>query len=68
MVKAGRTRSGHLDHKVPGDAPLETFTLCGRIGSHPESVWSEDCFEFTVVEASSSGHGGNDWEVIEHTF
>ncbi len=38
MVKSGRTRSGHLDHKVPGDAPLKTFTLCGRIGSHPEGV------------------------------
>jgi hypothetical protein len=68
MVKAGRTRSGHLDHTVPGNAPLETFTLCGRIGTHPGGVWSEDCFEFTVVEPTGSALVGADWEVIEHTF
>jgi hypothetical protein len=49
-VKAGMTRSGHLTHKVPNNAPLKTYTLCGRIGFHPDIIWNEDCFEFTVVE------------------
>ncbi len=49
-IKAGRTRSGHVSHRVPNNAPLRTYTLCGRIGFHPDDVWDEDCFEFTVVD------------------
>jgi uncharacterized delta-60 repeat protein len=67
-VKAGKTKSGHLSHKVPNSAPLKTYTLCGRIGFHPDDVWDEDCFEFTVIEGSGYGHDGTDWEVIESTF
>jgi hypothetical protein len=67
-IKAGKTKSGHLSHKVPNKAPLKTYTLCGRIGCHPDNVWDEDCFEFTVVEGMGYGHEGTDWEVIEDTF
>jgi outer membrane protein assembly factor BamB len=49
-IKAGKTKSGHLSHKVPNNAPLKTYTLCARIGCHPDDIWDEDCFEFTVVE------------------
>jgi outer membrane protein assembly factor BamB len=51
-VNAGKTRSEYITHKIPGVTPLKTFTLCGRIGVHPESVWDEGCFEFTVVEGT----------------
>jgi hypothetical protein len=50
-VKIGTgVSSGHLSHKVPLDTPLKTYTLCGRIGWHPDNIWDEDCFAFTVVE------------------
>jgi hypothetical protein len=49
-IKAGKTKSGHVSHRVPNNAPLRTYTLCGRIGFHPDDVWDEDCFEFTVVD------------------
>ncbi len=51
MVKAGKTRSGHVFHTVPQNAPLKSYALCGRIGYHADpSPWDEDCFEFTVFE------------------
>jgi hypothetical protein len=67
-IGAYKTKSGHVSHKVPNKAPLRTYTLCGRIGWHPDDVWDEDCFEFTVVEPSGYGIEGEDWEVIESTF
>jgi hypothetical protein len=67
-IKAGMTKSGHLSHKIPNNAPLKTYTLCGRIGWHPDDVWDEDCFGFTVVVGLGIGQEGNDWEVIESTF
>jgi outer membrane protein assembly factor BamB len=67
-IKAGMTKSGHLSHKVPNNAPLKAFTLCGRIGWHPDEVWDEDCFEFTVVEGMGYGHESTDWKVIESAF
>jgi subtilisin family serine protease len=67
-LRAGKTRSGHISHIVPYKAPLRTYTLCGRIGWHPDDVWDEDCFEFTVIEGSGYGHDGTDWEVIEADF
>jgi hypothetical protein len=29
---------------------IKTDTCCGRIGSHPDEIWDESCFEFTVIE------------------
>jgi hypothetical protein len=49
-VASGKTRQGHISHRVPGNAPLRTYTCCGRIGSHPETMWDEDSFEFTVID------------------
>ncbi len=45
-----QTKQGHLSHKVPVNAPLKTYSLCGRVGDHPSNIWAEDCFDFTVVE------------------
>jgi hypothetical protein len=67
-LPAGKTKSAHISHKVPNKAPLKTYSLCGRIGFHPDEIWDEDCFEFTVVEGIGSGYHGTDWEVIENTF
>jgi hypothetical protein len=66
--KAGKAKSGHLSNKVPNNAPLKTYTLCGRIGWHPDEVWDEDCFEFTVVDGFGYGYEDTNWEVIESTF
>jgi hypothetical protein len=55
-LKAGQSKSGHITHKVPNNAPLRTYSMCGRIGFHPDDVWDEDCFEFTVVEGNNFGH------------
>lgn len=67
-LQTGETKLGHLSHKVPDNAPLKTYTLCGRIGNYPGDIWTEDCFEFTVIPGMIPGYGGSDWEVIEATF
>ena len=67
-LKAGQSKSGHIAHKIPNNAPLKTYTLYGRIGFHPDDIWDEDCFQFEVVEGMGYGHEGTDWEVIESTF
>jgi hypothetical protein len=56
-LKPGQSKSAHISHRVPNGAPLKTYTLCGRIGFHPDGVWDEDCFEFTVVEGVTGGEG-----------
>ena len=63
-----KTKRGHIAHRVPYSAPLETYACCGRIGSHPDTIWDEDCFEFTVVEPSGLGIEGKPWEVLESSF
>jgi subtilisin family serine protease len=64
----GQTKQGHIGHKVPNNAPLKTYTCCGRIGFHPDDVWDEDCFQFTVVAGSTGGAGDGGWEVVEDTM
>ncbi len=49
-LPAGKSRTVHIEHKVPNGAPLQTYTCCGRIGVYPDDLWNEDCFQFTVVE------------------
>ncbi len=44
------TKQGHLSHSVPAGAPLETYECHGKAGSHPDNVWGEDYFEFTITE------------------
>ncbi len=41
---------GHLNQAVPAGAPLETYTCYGRIGGHPNVVWAESSFSFTIVD------------------
>ncbi len=49
-LQAGQIKTGHITHRVPDRAPCNTYTLCGRIGFHPDGIWNEDCFRFEVVE------------------
>ncbi len=67
-LNPGQTRQGHISHKVPNNAPLETYSCCGRIGSHPDNVWDEDCFQFTVVSGANGAVENTSWEAVEYTF
>jgi hypothetical protein len=67
-INPGQTREGHIGHAVPGNAPLKTYTCCGRVGTHPGSVWDEDCFEFTIVAGVNGSGNKTSWEVVEETF
>jgi hypothetical protein len=49
-LPGGKVKQAIITHRVPNSAPLKTYTCCGRIGSHPDEIWDESCFEFTVVE------------------
>jgi hypothetical protein len=49
-LSAYQTKQGHVSHKIPNSAPLNTYRLCGRVGDHPSDIWAEDCFDFTVIE------------------
>jgi len=44
-----QTKSGHVSHKVPNNAPLGTYTYTGKAGTYPSDVWDEDSFNFEVV-------------------
>ncbi len=68
-LKAGKTKQGHLSHRVPEKIPIfEYYTLCGTIGYHPENIWNYNCFQFYVDWGVVENDGGADWEVIERTF
>jgi hypothetical protein len=67
-LQAGQTRQGHLNHNVPSGAPLQTYTCYGRIGWHPDDVWDEDYFEFTIIESDIIGKRQENWEIIDNTF
>jgi hypothetical protein len=58
---AGQTRSAHISHVVPDNAPLGMYTYDGRIGTHPDVVWNEDSFEFTVTTGVGNSGNGEDW-------
>jgi hypothetical protein len=49
-LAAGEVKSKHLYHKVPGKAPLGTYTYIGKIGTYPEPLMDSDAFQFEVVE------------------
>jgi hypothetical protein len=67
-MNPGQTRQGHISHSVPGTAPLKTYTCCGRIGVHPDDIWEEDCFQFTIVEGAGGAESQSAWDVIEENF
>jgi len=60
-VPAGQSKHGHLTHTVPNNAPLQTYTCYARIGGHPDDVWAEDYFQFTVIASEYSGEDTDDW-------
>jgi hypothetical protein len=58
---AGQTRSVHIAHIVPNNAPLGMYTYYGRIGSHPDVVWNEGGFQFTVSTGAGNSDNDDDW-------
>jgi hypothetical protein len=46
----GEEKSKHVSHKIPGSAPLGTYTYIAKIGTYPEPLIDSDSFTFTVVE------------------
>jgi len=44
-----QTRSRHVTQEVPQNAPLGTYEYCGKVGTYPNIVIDEDCFNFTVT-------------------
>jgi len=43
------TKTKKVSHSIPINAPLGTYTYCGKVGDYPTSFWDEDCFTFTVT-------------------
>jgi hypothetical protein len=48
-VPALSTTSAHFNLRVPRNARLGLYTMCGRAGTYPGSVVDEDCFTATVT-------------------
>jgi hypothetical protein len=46
----GEEKSKHASHRIPGSAPLGTYTYTAKIGTYPEPLMHSDSFQFTVVE------------------
>jgi hypothetical protein len=51
-IQAGETLSGRISHRIPGNAPLNTFTYKGLLGPEFPTVWTFYSFSFTVVAGS----------------
>ena len=56
-----QSKSGHLSHAIPGNAPLGTYTYQGYVGKSGVGVIHECQFDFEVIE-SSEVVGPKDWE------
>jgi hypothetical protein len=58
---ADQTRSVQIAHIVPYNAPLGIYTYYSRIGSHPNVVWNEGSFQFTVSTGAGNSDNDDDW-------
>jgi hypothetical protein len=68
-LNAYESRTGHITHRVPYNAPLNTYIYNAFVGPYPE-LWNAFHFGFTVQQATTpteEGEGGG-WEVIENSF
>jgi hypothetical protein len=57
--------SKHISHRIPGSAPLRTYTYEGKAGTYPDDVWAEDSFEFTVVAGNGATGGEEPWFIVD---
>jgi hypothetical protein len=55
---------GRVSKRVPGVAPLGTYTYTGYVGEYPGNVWDSDEFDFEVTALAGVSSGPDDWEVI----
>jgi len=58
-----QSKSGHLFHTIPGNAPLGTYTYHGYIGNPGEGIIDEDLFDFEVTAAKQVA-GPEEWETM----
>ena len=57
------SKSGHLSHTIPGNAPLGTYTYHGYIGKAGVGIINADQFDFEVIQGSAV-EGPEDWETM----
>jgi hypothetical protein len=55
---------GRVSKRVPGGAPLGTYTYTGCVGEYPGNVWDSDEFTFEVTAKSGVASGPDDWELV----
>jgi len=48
------SKSGHLSHAIPGNAPLGTYTYHGYVGNLGVGVIDQDQFDFEAIEGSTT--------------
>jgi hypothetical protein len=47
------SKSGHLSHTIPGNAPLGTYTYHGYVGKADVGIINADNFDFEVTATSA---------------
>ena len=57
-----QSKSGHLSHTIPGNAPIGAYTYHGYVGKPGEGVIDEDQFDFEVTGPSVVWP--EDWETM----
>lgn len=48
-VRGQETATQRFTHTVPTNAFLGDYEYCGKVGTHPGTVYDEDCFTVTVT-------------------
>ncbi|MBC2695739.1 MAG: hypothetical protein HF982_10790 [Desulfobacteraceae bacterium] len=62
-----QSKSGHLSHTIPGNAPIGAYTYHGYVGNPGVGIIDEDQFDFEVTAAKQMA-GHEDWETTVDAF
>ncbi len=62
-IPAGATLQRQLTQSVPAAAPMGSYSYIGRVGSFPDSVWSEDEFPFVKLAGDAPPAHNQGWTV-----
>ena len=63
-----QSKSGHLSHTIPGNAPLGNYTYHGYVGKAGVGIINADQFEFEVIQGLAV-EGSEDWETtVDQSF
>ena len=55
------SKSGHLSHTIPGNAPIGAYTYHGYVGKPGVGIIDEGQFDFEVIEAAAIA-GPEEWK------